>query len=73
MKKIEQFLSEMLDNLSEYIANRKGLLPLLGVIFVILNFLFVLIFPESFIGKSDLMLHLGIILAIFGLVLARAL
>lgn len=70
---MEDFFSKLLDDLSEYLADRKGLLPLVGVGLVLLNFLLELIFPGAGITKVDLFLHLGIIVAILGLVLARAL
>jgi len=73
MKKPIGFLSSILDKLSEYLAVRKGLLPLIGTALIVLNLLFELLLPEAYITRIDLFLHLGLILAIFGLVLARAL
>lgn len=67
-----RFLSKLLDNASEYFAARKGLLPLLGIVLVIINFL-VRLFVPGWLSNSDLFLHVGIIVAIFGLILARAL
>jgi len=67
-----RFLSNLLDNASEYFATRKGLLPLLGIVFVIINF-FVRLFVPGWLSSNDLFLHLGIIIAIFGLMLARVL
>ena len=73
MKKFETSLSKLLDNLSEYLAARKGLLPLLGALLVLLNLLLEIIFPAAYLTEIGLFLHLGIIVAVFGLVLARAL
>jgi len=70
---MEKFFSKLLDDLSEYLAHRKGLLPLLGILLVLVNFLLELIFPGAGITKVDLFLHLGVIVALLGLVLARAL
>ena len=70
---MEDFFSKLLDDLSEFLAHRKGLLPLVGVGLVLLNFLLELIFPGAGITKVDLFLHLGVIVALLGLVLARAL
>lgn len=70
---MDDFFSKLLDDLSEYLANRKGLLPLVGVGLVLINFLLELIFPGAGITKVDLFLHLGVIVALLGLVLARAL
>lgn len=73
MKGLANSLSKLLDNLSESLAERKGLIPLIGLGMVLLNLLLVLIFPSSFLSRSDLFLHLGVIVAIFGLMLGQAL
>jgi hypothetical protein len=70
---MQEYFSKLLDDLSEYLAERKGLLPLLGVLLVLVNFLLEVIFPGWGITKVDLFLHLGVIVAILGVVLARAL
>jgi hypothetical protein len=62
----------MLDKISEYLAPRKGLLPLLGIFFVLLNFVFQFL-PVGWLKSSNLFLHLGLVIAIFGLMLAWAL
>jgi TRAP-type mannitol/chloroaromatic compound transport system permease small subunit len=67
-----RFLSRAIDRLSEYFAARKGLLPLLGILLVVANFV-VRSLPLGWFGSSDLLLHLGIILAIFGFMIAWAL
>jgi hypothetical protein len=66
------FISKAIDRLSEYFAARKGLLPIIGILLVVANFI-VRLFPLGWFGSSDLMLHLGIILAIFGFMIAWAL
>jgi hypothetical protein len=64
--------SIFLDHASEFIAARKGLLPLIGLALVILNLL-LQIFPAGWLTSSNLFLHLGIILALVGILLAWAL
>jgi hypothetical protein len=66
--KINQFL----DVLSNYFAHRKGLLPILGICLIILNFIFQFL-HLGWITDTNILLHLGIILAIFGVMLAWAL
>lgn len=66
-------LSRLLDVLSEYLAHRKGLLPGLGVLLVVLNFILQMIPGMGFLAESNLFLHLGVILGLVGLMLARAL
>jgi len=70
---MEQFFSKLLDDLSEYLANRKGLLPLIGVLLVLVNLVLEILFPSWWITRVDLLLHVGVIVAIFGVALARAL
>lgn len=66
-------LSRFLDKVSEYLAARKGLLPMLGILLVIINFVLVWMPGLGFLATSNLFLHLGVILGLFGLLLARAL
>lgn len=67
-----QWLSKLLDNASNYFAPRKGLLPLIGLIFIVANFIVQFFIPGWF-GQSNLLLHLGLVIAIFGMMLAWAL
>ncbi len=67
-----QTLSTLLDRLSEFIAPRKGLLPAIGLALVLVNFILQL-FPGGWITQTNCFLHLGIVLAIVGFMLARAL
>ena len=62
--------SQLLDKLSNYLAHRKGLLPILGIVLVALNWVLQFI-PglEGFAGTNSL-LHLGVILSIVGIMLA---
>ena len=68
-----KWLSRLVDNASNYFAHRKGLLPLLGIVLVIINFILPFIFGLNVVTGSNLFLHLGVIVAIFGLMLAWAL
>ncbi len=68
-----KWLSRLVDNASNYFARRKGLLPLLGLLLVIINFILPFIFGLNLITGSNLFLHLGVIIAIFGMMLAWAL
>ena len=70
-----KWLSRLIDNASNYFAHRKGLLPLLGILLVIVNFIlpFLGLSLDSFLVASNLFLHLGVIIAILGMMLAWAL
>jgi len=65
-------LNHLLDVLSNYFAHRKGLLPMIGIGLVIINFL-IQFFPLGWFTESNLLLHLGVVLALFGFILAWAL
>ncbi len=65
-------LSVFIDHVSEFFAHRKGLLPLIGLGLVVLNFILQL-FPAGWLAQTNLFLHLGIIVGFFGFMLARAL
>jgi len=63
----------VMDTVSQYLARRKGLLPLVGCLLVLCNLMLRFVAPQSCLGTSDLLLHLGILVAVFGLLLARVL
>lgn len=65
-------LSRLIDRLSEFFAARKGLLPIIGIILVTINGIFRFL-PSNFLNRTDLLLHIGIILSIIGFLLAWAL
>ena len=69
MKKLSLFL----DDLSNFLAPRKGLIPLLGMGLIVINLLIQFIAPGSWIATTNLFLHFGLLIAIFGLMLAWAL
>ena len=66
-------ISTFLDKLSEFLAPRKGLLPLLGVLLILINYLLQFFPAAGWVAETDLFLHLGILLAILGILLAWAL
>ena len=68
-----KWLSKLVDDASNFFAHRKGFLPFVGIILVIVNFILPFIFGLNMITGSNLFLHLGVIVAIFGFMLAWAL
>ncbi len=67
-----QKFSRFLDRISEFLAARKGLLPSIGLLLVVINFI-LQFFSIGWVAESNLFLHLGLILAIIGFLLAWAL
>jgi len=68
MKKFSLFLS----SLSNYFANRKGLLLFVAIGLVILNFVLGL-FMDNWLTQLNLFLHLGVVIGLFGVMLSWAL
>ena len=66
-------LNSALDQISEYLAQRKGLLPFLGLVLIIFNFLLQFLPISGWIGESNFLLHLGLVIAILGFLIAWAL
>jgi hypothetical protein len=67
------WISKLIDRLSEFFAHRKGLLPMLGLVFILANLILVIVFPFGWLAGTNLLLHIGLIVAILGLMLAWAL
>lgn len=67
-----QWMNKRLDRLSEYLALRKGLLPFLGLILIAANY-GLQFFLSGWVVQTNLLLHLGLVVAILGLMLAWAL
>ena len=63
----------LLDRMSDFLAHRKGLLPFLGLIMVMINAILQFLPVSGWLVQTNLLLHLGIILAILGMLLAWAL
>jgi hypothetical protein len=66
-------MSKFLDRMSEFLAHRKGLLPVIGLVLILINLLIQFMLPGGVLATTNLFLHLGLIVAIFGLMLAWAL
>jgi hypothetical protein len=69
---IKKTSSQLLDKISDFFSRRKGLLALFGIGLIALNF-FLKFTGENWFSRTDFFLHLGIIVAILGYMLAWAL
>lgn len=65
-------MNKLLDTLSEFLAKYPGLLPLIGLGFIILN-LALQFFQGFWIVESNLFLHIGLIISLIGILLIRPL
>ncbi|HOC21827.1 MAG TPA: hypothetical protein PKL16_10035 [Anaerolineae bacterium] len=67
---------ERLKQLSEFLAQHRGLPVLLGVALVVLNFILQVLPPWAairWLADVDLFLHLGVILGLLGILIGDAL
>jgi hypothetical protein len=62
-----------LDKASEFLAGRKGLLPMLGIVLILANAVLQFVAAGGWLAETNLLLHIGLILAIIGIMLAWAL
>lgn len=67
-------MNNLLDTLNDFLSERRGLLPMIGIGLILINFLLQIIFSSDvWIVSSNLFLHLGLITAIVGILLIRPL
>jgi len=65
--------NQYLDRVGEYLAHRKGLLPMVGLALVAVNLVVQWIPGLEPLARVNLFLHCGVFLAILGFLLAWAL
>lgn len=68
-----QRFNKFIDVLSEFLAARKGMLPLLGILLILVNFILQFFPGLGWVVQSNLLLHLGLVVALIGILLAWAL
>ena len=65
-------MNDFLDNVGRFLGEKPGLLPLIGLGLIVLNFILQL-FPSGWISDVNLFLHLGLIVSLAGILLIRPL
>ncbi|MFZ6030698.1 MAG: hypothetical protein ACOYYS_23580 [Chloroflexota bacterium] len=68
-----QKINQWLDVLSNYFAHRKGLLPIVGMVLILFNWLLQFFPGLGWIVASQSFLHLGLLITIIGFLIAWAL
>ncbi len=66
-------LNRLIDSASEFLAARKGLLPLTGILLILVNGVIQFIPGFEALARTNLFLHVGVIVAILGIMAAWAL
>ena len=70
---MDKFILNILDKSADFMAERPGFLPILGVIFILFNLLLQFFPGSGWVIDSNLFLHLGLVVGIIGLLIIRAL
>jgi hypothetical protein len=70
---MDKFILNLLDKSADFMAEKPGFLPLLAVGFILINFLLQIVPGSGWVVDSNLFLHFGLIIAIIGLLIIRAL
>ena len=70
---MSQKLNKFLDYLSETLAARKGLLLILAILLVVVNYVLQFFPGAGWVAQTNLLLHLGVIIGLTGVMIAWAL
>jgi ABC-type amino acid transport system permease subunit len=75
MNKLDAVLSKILDGISDYVSTHRGVPVLIGVLFVVFNYLLLIIpgIQLGFVETTNLLLHVGVIVGLIGVLLGDAL
>lgn len=65
-------MNEWLDKVGDFLGEKPGLLPLVGLALIGLNFILQLV-PPNWFAEVNLLLHLGLVISLLGLLLIRPL
>lgn len=66
-------MNEFFDKMSGFLAKRPGLLPLIGILLIVINLVLQLFPSDIWLVRSNLFLHLGLIVSLLGLLLIKPL
>lgn len=65
--------NKILDLLATFLAHHKGLLPILGIFLIIINAILQFTAVSHIVAETNLFLHVGIVIALIGFLLAWSL
>jgi hypothetical protein len=68
-----QRINHFLDYLAETLAQRKGLMIIISILLIIMNYLLQFVPGLGWVSQTNLFLHLGVILGLIGVMIAWAL
>jgi len=70
---MKDIFNKFIDTLSEFLAHRKGLLPILGISFILLNWVLQFLPLSGWLIETSTLFHMGVIIALIGFMVAWAL
>ncbi len=62
-----------LDRLSEFISKRRGLPTMIAIVLVVINLIFQFIPGLEWLARTNVLLHVGVIIGLLGILLSAAL
>ena len=65
-------MNDFLDKVGHFLGEKPGLLPLVGIGLIILNFVLQFL-PANWFSDANVLLHLGLIVSLVGMLLIRPL
>lgn len=69
---MDEWINEQVERMNGFLMRKPGALPLVGVGLIVLNFILqVFPGPEAWIVRSNLFLHLGLVVSLIGLLLVN--
>lgn len=69
---MDKRINELIERINEFLVRKPGVLPLVGIGLIVLNFLLQLFpGPEAWIVRSNLFLHAGLVVSLVGLLLVN--
>ena len=73
-QRLDDFINQFVDKAADFLAKWPGLLPLIGLGLIVINFV-LQIYPGSsyWIVDANLFLHVGLVITILGILLFRPL
>lgn len=77
MHTMDDFLNNLLDKASHFFNRKPGLLPLLAILLIVLNFVVHIVVGlmgvQIWLASSNLLLHIGLVMGLIGMLLIRPL
>ena len=70
--RFNRFINQLLDRSAHLLGERPGLLPLIGIALIFIN-LILQFFPGSWFVDRHILLHIGLLISLFGMLLIRPL